>query len=429
MVKFQAFKSLTSATSLFAKRDEGSVGMILAICALPFCMAVALAVDLNRGMHAGQRLHDAVDAAVLAAAKMVKDGVASDTEIKASALAIFKANVDGKGKQAVYSDGDFSLTIDRVNSKVEVELVNSYLPTTFARVGGYEKIPLPQKSSAVFQLRDIEVGLALDVTGSMGNTPSSGGAPKIDTLKAAFAKFALLMLPDNPLPGQKVRLGLAPYSAAANLGSYAGAASANRSKDGCVTERNTGTLDSDSSGVFFVAADGTKDIDSTEGYGGYVCPKAALVPLSKDRKALIAEVNKYQTGGWTGGHFGAQWAWNVISPEWGTVWGGQSVPDSYTKITDKKLTKAVILMTDGVFNTAFHDGTSEDQALRLCDKMKEKGIQVFAIAFDAPAGAQAVLKKCATVGSDYYADASNATELDNAFTKFAQKINALRLAQ
>jgi Flp pilus assembly protein TadG len=421
--------SLTSSASLFAKRDEGSVGMILALCAIPFCMAVALAVDLNRGMHANQRLHDAIDASVLAAAKMIKDGFATDSEVKAAALAIFKANVDGPGKLSVYSDGAFSVNIDRQNSKVEVQLADAYLPTTFARVGGYDKIPLPQKATAVFQLRDIEVGLALDVTGSMGQSPGGGGGAKIDVLKSAFAKFATVMLPDNPLPGQKVRLGLAPYSAAANLGAYAGAASKNRSTDGCVTERDSGSPDSDSSGTFFVAADGTKDIDDTEGFGGYTCPNAKLVPLSKDRKALIAEVNAYKTGGWTGGHFGAQWAWNVISPEWGPVWGGQSVPDSYSRINDKKLVKAVILMTDGVFNTAFHDGRSEEQALRLCQRMKDKGVQVFAIAFDAPGGAQATLKQCATTGPDYYADAGNAQELDNAFTKFAQKINALRLAQ
>lgn len=422
-------KASRSLLARFAARQDGAVGMILALCAIPFCMAVALSVDLSRGMHANQRLHDAIDAATLAAAKLVKDGVATDAEVKASALAIFKANADGASRFSVYNDSDFDVMIDRDNSKVEVTLANAYMPTAFARIGGYDKIQLPQKSTAVFQLRDIEVGLALDVTGSMADRPARGGPAKIDTLKAAFAKFAQLMLPDNPLPGQKVRLGLAPYSASANLGAFAGAASAGRSRDGCVTERNTGASSSDASGTFFVAADGNRDIDATEGFGGYVCPNAALVPLSKDRRALIAEVNRYQPSGWTGGHFGAQWAWNLVSPEWGGVWGGQSVPDSYGRVTDKKLVKAVILMTDGIFNTAFHDGTSQDQALRLCQKMKEKGVQVFAIAFDAPAGAQAVLRQCANAGPDFYANASDAQELDNAFARFAQKINALRLAQ
>lgn len=413
---------------MFARSESGSVGMIMALCAIPFCMAAACSIDIARAMHANQKLHDSIDSATLAAAKLIKEGMADDTEVKAAALAIFKANVNGSTNSAVFNDGDLNIDIDRANSKVELTLP-AYLPTTFAKVGGIDKINLPQKSTAVFALRDIEVGLALDVTGSMGQSPSKGGAPKIDTLKSAFAKFATLMLPDKPLPGQKVRLGLAPYSAAANLGTYAAAASNNRSTDGCVTERNSGSRNTDSSGEFFVAADGTKDIDSTEGFGGYVCPKAKLVPLSKDRKALISEVNAYQTSGWTGGHFGIQWAWNVISPDWSGVWGGASAPDSYAKVGDKKLIKAVILMTDGVFNTAFHDDTSEYQALQLCKNMKDRGVQVFAIAFDAPTQAQNTLKACATTGPDYYADASNEEELDKAFAQFAQKINALRLAQ
>ena len=420
--------TLTSSASMFAHRADGSVGMILALCAVPFCMVVACSIDIGRAMHANQKLHDSIDSATLAAAKMIKEGKAEDDEIKAAALALFKTNVNNSANAAVFSDGDLKVDIDRANSKVELTLP-AYIPTTFAKVGGIDKIDLPQKSTAVFALKDIEVGLALDVTGSMGQSPSKGGPPKIDTLKSAFAKFATLMLPDKPLPGQKIRLGLAPYSAAANLGSYADAASNKRSKDGCVTERDTGAAYSDNSGLFFVAADGTKDIDSTEGYGGYVCPKAKLVPLSKDRKTLISEVNDYQTGGWTGGHFGVQWAWNVVSPDWSGVWGGTSAPDSYSKIGDKKLIKAVILMTDGVFNTAFHNDTSEYQALQLCKNMKDKGIQVFAIAFDAPPGAQTTLKACATTGPDYYADAGNAEELDKAFALFAQKINALRLAQ
>ncbi len=61
--------------------------------------------------------------------------------------------------------------------------------------------------------------------------------------------------------------------------------------------------------------------------------------------------------------------------------------------------------------------------------MKAKGVVVFSIAFDAPAGAKKTLEKCATPGSDYYADASNAEDLDAAFASFAAKIKALRIAR
>jgi Flp pilus assembly protein TadG len=428
------FGTARQSAPSFARREDGGVAMIFALSVFPLAMAMGCAIDLTRASHAKTKLTNAVDNATLAAAKMVKDGKYSDGEIAASALALFSENMKDTGGIAVWNPSDFKITINRTASKIDIE-IPAYTPTTFARVGGIEKINLLSKATAVFALRDIEVGLALDVTGSMEQTVS--GKKKIDVLKSSFEKFANLMLPDNPLPGQKVRLGLAPYSAAINLGSYASVASANRSADGCVTERSTSARYSDASlvsgGVFNVAADGKNDKDPTEGLAAnaYSCPNAILTPLSDNRAKLVNDVKAYKTGGWTGGHFGVQWAWNLISPEWTSVWPSGSAPDSYSKVGDKKLIKAVILMTDGVFNTTYHNSpnTASDQAIAMCNNMKALGVQVFAIAFNAPAPAQATLKACASSGSDYYADASSEAQLDAAFAQFAGKINALRLAQ
>jgi hypothetical protein len=360
---------------------------------------------------------------------MLKEGNSTTAEVEERAYNFFKANT--KGSTAVFTAADFKVTVDKANSKVEVTLAAS-IPTAFARVGGINDIPLPQKSTAVFAVRDIEVGLALDVTGSMSD-PAGGGKTKMQALKSAFAKFAALMLPVSPNPGQKVRLGLAPYSASMNLGPYAVAASNNRSADGCVTERTTGARYRDDSplagGFFKVKADGATDIDGYQGNSGYACPTAVLQPLTDDRAKLIASVNAYSPGGATGGQFGAQWAWNIVSPEWSSVWGGSSAPDAYSKVADKKLVKAVIFMTDGDFNTAWHNDTSNFQALKLCEGMKAKGIQVFSLGFAVSPAAKKLLIDCASPGSEYYADATNEAELDTAFNQFAGKINALRLAQ
>ena len=70
-------------------------------------------------------------------------------------------------------------------------------------------------------------------------TDAHAHGTKIDGLKVAFETFANKLIPTTPIAGQKVRIGLAPYSAAINLGPYAAAASNNQSKDGCVTERET----------------------------------------------------------------------------------------------------------------------------------------------------------------------------------------------
>ncbi len=436
----QTFQSKLGA---FSRNQDGAVGMIFGLAIVPLMLFGAMSVDYGRKIHMDKKFADAMDAATLAAAKLIKEGNATDTEIKQSALAFFKANIPGS--YAVFNEGDFNVNIDRVGSKVEINLP-AYVETTFGLVAGVDKMWISQKATAVFALRDIEVGLALDVTGSMGCAPGPNcrsGTPKIVTLKSAFKKFAELMLPDNPLPGQQIRLGLAPYSASINLGKFAKDVSNNRSKDDCVTERTSmSSRYTDASvangGYFTVAADGEYDIDPTENFAGdpnptkykaYACPDAVLKPLSNDRKGLIDSVNAYKEGGWTAGHFGVQWAWNLVSPEWGSTWGGTSRPDGYDKIASKKLVKAVILMTDGVFNTAYHNTDSAVQAIQMCDAMKAKGVQVFAIAFDAPPAAKRTLETCATPGDDFYADATNEADLDLAFAKFAGKINALRLAQ
>jgi Flp pilus assembly protein TadG len=431
----KTFKTqIASKFGAFKRNQDGAVGMIFGLSVVPMVMMIALAVDVGRKTHMDQKLSDAVDSATLAAAKLIKQGRATDEEVKDAALAFFKANVPGN--YAVYNEADFDVAIDRVNSKIEIKLP-VYVETTFARIAGIDKMWIPQKSTAVFALRDIEVGMALDVTGSMKD-PVSGGGTKLAALKSAFTKFANLMLPDIPLPGQTVRVGLAPYASAINLGPYAKDASNNLSTDGCVVERSTNVYSdaSPSAGGYFAinkpGPTGRRSIDAiTSGSLTYECPTAAPVKgLTTDRQALIDSVNSYRTYGATAGHFGAQWAWNLVSPEWGSVWGGTSRPDDYSKVTDKKLVKAVILMTDGEFNTAYANTNSAVQALRLCTAMKDKGIQVFSLTLGLNnAAAKKTMQDCATPGDDYFVDAASEADLDEAFAKFAGKINALRLAQ
>jgi Flp pilus assembly protein TadG len=426
--------TLKSRIASFGQREEGTVAMVFGIAMLPFLMSVALSVDYGRSVHMSQKFGSALDAATLAAAKLVKEGVLTDEEIKGRAFAFFKENV--KDTYAQYNDDEFNITIDRANSRIAINLPVS-VPTTFARIGGFETMSIPQASSAVFALRDIEVGLALDVTGSMLD-PIRGGGTKIDSLKSAFTKFANLMLPDNLPLGQKVRLGLAPYASGVNVGTFANVASGGASTDGCVVERTSTAAaftDLAPSGAdrFEVASPASVDIDNVQGRQGYVCPGDRLLPMSSDRDALIASVNSYNPNrrATTGGHFGVQWAWNLISPEWNGVWDSSSVGSAYT---DKKVIKAVILMTDGLFNVAYNNGQpSAAQAIRLCDNIKAKGVQVFTLGFGLgnsalDRDAKATLQACASPGPDYFVDAANETELDAAFASFAGKINALRLA-
>jgi Flp pilus assembly protein TadG len=424
-VQFKTYREV------FQSDERGVTSMIFALSLMVLMLFLGCAVDFGRAIHTNQKVTAAADAAVIAAAKGLKDAGTSIADLEILADKYFKENIKGSGGNYA-TVKNFKAAVDATKSEVKITF-DATVPTVFARVAGINTINIKRASTAVFGVRDIEVGLALDVTGSMDK--SIGGKKKIAALKEAVAEFATTLMPETPVGGQSIRVGMAPYSASINLGSYASAASAGRSTDGCVTERTTSARYTDQSptigGAFQVARDGRIDIDPKEDLMGnvYFCPKAVVKPLTDKRADIIAAVNTYTTDGWTGGHFGAQWAWNLVSEDWATVWGGTSQPGSYSKIKDKKLFKAVILMTDGIFNTAYNNDTSAYQATELCKKMKERGVVVFAVAFAAPDDAKKTLQDCATPGDAYFADASNPDDLKNAFKQFAATIGALRISQ
>jgi hypothetical protein len=257
------------------------------------------------------------------------------------------------------------------------------------------------------------------------NDPASSTDPtkKIDGLKTAFEKFAKTLIPDNQQLGRKVRLGVAPYDQSVNLGKFSGPASKYKSKDGCVNERTGGTY---------------TDLDPFNGGEFYAnvgnCPKPILMPLTDDKTALINHVKTFQPGSSTAGHLGIQWAWNIIAEDFAGFWGGSAAPDTYakTKGANPKLVKAVIIMTDGIFNTQWHGASSSTQALAMCDAIKKRDVLVFTIGFGLTpkeAAAKKLLQDCATPGAQYFADATSSTQLDAALQSFAATLGKLRVAQ
>ena len=428
----------------FGSDEQGAVALLFGLMTFVlFCMG-AIAIDYSRVIDMRTHIASAVDSSSLAAGRALLDGKLSDDEIITLATTYFNENVKGVKQMGVV--GIPSIHIDRDNGTVDIK-VDSEVKMTLARVSGLEKMDIPVKSAATYKQKDIEIGMALDITGSMDQR--IGGQRKIDGLKKAFENFANTLLPQYPTAGQKVRIGVAPFSASVNLGNYAAAVTNDRSKDGCVTERRNGEFSDAAvtpaaSGsttnptAFLVAADGTKDIDPTEGTQGYVCPAPSIMPLSNNKAELIGAVNGFTPAGSTAGHLGLQWAYNLISDKWGGVWGGSSAPSSYSDTLgdNPRLVKAVILMTDGIFNMSYHNDLARKQALQLCSAIKNqsgKNVVVFTIGFGLGGDPVAIqtLKDCATPSekNEYFVNAADSTELDNALQKFAGKLGQLSLTQ
>lgn len=399
----------------FGRDEEGTVAVLFGLIFTVMILMVGVAVDHARIVHAESKMTAAADAAALAAGRAMLDGRLTDEEVREMGRRYFDANLGQGGKFGDVRDVRFSL--NRAAGTVTVD-VDADIPLTITRVGGFESFEMPIDSTTAYDQRDIELGMALDVTGSMGGS-------KIADLKSAAKDLIDILLAETGRTNT-IRIGLAPYSAAVNLGPYATAASNRTGTDGCVRER-TGTYantdEAPGAGAFFAAGGSPRDIDPTEGGQGYICPSATVLPLTTNKTALKSAIDRYNANGATAGHIGAQWAWNLVSPNWKDVWPTASRPTNYGSANT---IKAVILMTDGIFNVAYANGRASDQALTICDRMKDKDVVVYAVAFQSPRAAEDLLKRCAS-NEDTFFNARDGDELRAAFQSIAAKLNNLRL--
>ena len=81
------------------------------------------------------------------------------------------------------------------------------------------------------------------------------------------------------------------------------------------------------------------------------------------------------------------------------------------------LHKFMIFMTDGDNNYNSDDEATED----LCDEIKAEGVEIFSVAFEAPAGGRALLEYCASSEEHYY-DAGDSEEFQAAFEEIGDRI-------
>lgn len=401
-------RKIAGISKAFANDERGTVVILFAFVLIVVTFMAGIGLDYGRMLHTRDKLTAAADAAALAAGRALLDGRLDDSEIEALAVKFFRENFDASSTFGKL--GKVSVSLNRAAGTVRFD-VDAGVPMTLTRVAGFTSTTLPVRSASVFDDRDIEVALALDTTGSMGQPAS-----KIADLRSAAKDLVDILLPDGGTRN-RVRIALAPYAAGLNAGWFASAATG-RASNACVHERS--------------GADAFSDAPPARGsYLGFTpgmsCPSATLVPLSADKDSLKRSIDSYSANGYTAGHIGNAWAWYLLSSRWSSFWPSASTPAAEG---DGKTLKAVVLMTDGEFNTQYvrANGTSSEQALSLCGNMKDKGITVYAVGFMSPAPAQAMLRQCAS-SADHYFSASNGAELRSAFQAIAMSLNNLRLTQ
>lgn len=406
----------------FLADRRGGVAVMFGLMVLGIVLAAGMAVDYGRLVHTKMRIAQAADAAALAAGRALLDGRMSESDVKKVAERFFEANLaDGGGFAPTPTP---SVRVERATGEVYVDATAS-VPMTLTRIAGYTSVDVPVSAVTRFDDRDIELSLALDVTGSMK------GSAKIGALKTATKELIDILLPDHGTTN-KVRVALAPFSSGVDAGDY-GEAITGRRKGECTFEREGSDPAGDQAPgpENYLKTKRDRDINNNAN-----CPRnAEVIALTDDKRRLKEAVERYEAEGNTAGHLGAMWGSYLLSPHWSGVFGGQSTPVAYN---DRKTVKAMMLMSDGEFNTfggySGRADDSEDRAVKVCERMRSKSILVFTVGFaldeipnrDKREAAKKILLDCA--GSpDRYFDAEDEDELRAAFTRIAGQINNLRL--
>lgn len=403
-----------SRAARFSSNELGTVAILFSLTAVVVLAMVGGAIDYGRAVHARYQMQEAVDFAVLAAARVWQ----MEADI---VLAQDKGTIHyNNNKPKMFSSEVASFTPDFINNTISMS-ATGLVPTPFLSPIGIHTYTVGADATARLDVGEnaghsVEISLMLDVTGSMCEDAPT--CSKLKALKNAVAG-------DPNVPGDKglidiviwddqseytSRIALIPFSEVVNVGTTALANSVRgtlktgncvnssspctsfgttesstrwvwgkpatwfrftkasgsgtntfKVSDRCVTER-TGpsayTDDAPDTQARKVGSAYLSNSNSAGNCGSMVVSTGdpevnSIQPLTSDKTLLKRRISKMAHGGGTAGQLGTAWAWYMLSPNWSYLWPAANQPKAYN--TDK-LVKYAILMTDGEYNTMYCNG-------------------------------------------------------------------------
>ncbi|MFA7456477.1 MAG: VWA domain-containing protein, partial [Micavibrio sp.] len=368
----------------------------------------------------------------------------------------------------------------RVGYTTDIEVVNTHdtlfamasarLDTSFMRVFGIDTVDISVETEVTKEVKAIEVVLVMDVTGSM--TTRSGGKTRLQSLKDAaelFVETMFMRVNDTDM----IKIGLVPFSAAVNVGSYGlgytpdgsyygspfirnphniayynytggnPSSAIKRRWWGCTIEGATPRDRQDHAGPWDLyrycrrtSDDSVRcDTGNANNDANIGCPASVVTPMTNDKNALLDGIDGLNAAGNTYINIGLVWGYRMISPDF---------PFQEAEEWDNEdWKKAIVLMTDGVnqphpyysahglsSGSGISTNTLNTRMLQICSELKEKNVLVYTITFDSGVNAatKTLFRQCATQPGMWY-DAPSDEKLQEVYLTIAKELANLHLSK
>lgn len=395
------FNSTIMKIAKLLRSNDGNFTMLTALMLPVLVVGGSLAIDTSNALSMKVRLQNAADSAALATTSQLAEENIVESQAINYATTFFNAQISGDVQAFDGFSATPTVTLSKSGSgnktvwKVDVSVVGSQSTSGLARFVGRDTIDVTingTSESARDGSNPLSMMLVLDRSGSMdwasGRTTTetvpvyctrwvysyySGwkqesyqcgtktvevDVPKIDVLKEAVADLTAHIEESDPT-NEYARMGAVAY--------------------------NSETGSGDKQLISWTKSDVTTFANSLEATGG------------------------------TNSEFAMKWGYEQITSP-------TEINAHFSKNGSKLPSTFIVFMTDGENSTgsSYWNNYADTQTLSYCTKAKDKGVMIFAVAFQAPERGKALLNSCAS-GSGFYYTADSADELKQAFKDIGEE--------
>ena len=313
------------------------------------------------------------------------------------------------------------------------------VPTVLLGVAGIDRLSLTRESEATEQVRNLEIALVLDVSGSMRGS-------KIDALRDAAVEFVQVVLAGEV--SDMTSISIIPYNGGVRLPDYVNnqlISGSNPNRAGCPEYGRDYpvVLEPPANGLDWLQWRGNDQVGSRS---SSFCPESdeTAVFLRNNQTDLVDLITTLDAGGNTGLDVATAWGARALDPVWRGRLGG-NFPDRPVGYDDPSTIKALVVMTDGaataqIRNEWEDDGdywsnynmysasTARSNMAQACDEAEARGVDIYTIAFQLNGSTNRNLMRNCASHPDNYFEVEN-MDIAVAFSAIAADLNTLRLSR